>query len=134
MRLLQNQYYLSQTFWIVTIFERPHKDYGHIKDFPRSFQLVSCMFSVHYFFENEDMLNGFVKNVGENLENNGKLSGSDRTKHINVRHHCAKDCIDRKELTIEFCGADDMWADFHAKPSQGEKFEEFEKIMLNIEE
>tara|TARA_Y100000389_G_C17401142_1_gene485386 strand:+ start:19 stop:519 length:501 start_codon:yes stop_codon:yes gene_type:complete len=31
------------------------------------------MFSVHYFFENEDMLDGFVKNVAENLEKSGKL-------------------------------------------------------------
>lgn len=55
------------------IFERPNKDYGYIKNFPTSFQLVSCMFSVHYFFENEDMLDGFVKNVAENLEKSGKL-------------------------------------------------------------
>ena len=68
------------------------------------------------------------------LENNGKLSSSDRTKHINVRHCFVKDCIDRKELTVEFCGADDMWADFHAEPLQGKKFEEFRKIMLNVEE
>ena len=55
------------------IFERPNKDYGYISNFPKLFQLVSCMFSVHYFFENEDMLDGFVKNVAENLDENGKL-------------------------------------------------------------
>ena len=68
------------------------------------------------------------------LANNGKLSSSNRTKHINVRYYFIKDCIDRKELRIEFCGTDEMWADFYTKPLQGWKFEEFRKIILNLEE
>ena len=42
------------------------------------------------------------------LANNGKLSSSNWTKHINVRYYFIKDCIDRKELRIEFCGTDEM--------------------------
>ena len=68
------------------------------------------------------------------LENNGKLSSSNRTKHINVRYFFVKDCIERKEFKIEFCGTDDMWADFYTKPLQGRKFQEFRKIILNLEE
>ena len=36
------------------------------------------------------------------LENNGKLSNSKRTKHINVWYYFVKDCIERKYLKIEF--------------------------------
>ena len=67
------------------------------------------------------------------LENNGKLSSSKRTKHINVRYYFVKDCIDRKEIRIDFCGTEAMWADFYTKPLQGSKFREFRKIILNLE-
>ena len=66
------------------------------------------------------------------LENDGELSSSDHTKHVNVQCYFVKDCIDRKELCIKFCGTEKMWADFHAKPLQGKKFEEFCNIALNI--
>ncbi len=68
------------------------------------------------------------------LENNGKLSSSNRKKHINVRYFFVKDCIERKELRIEFCGTDDMWADFYMKPLQGSKFETFRNKILNLGE
>ena len=68
------------------------------------------------------------------LENNGKLSSSSRTKHINVQYFFAKDCIERKELKIEFCGTDSIWADVYTKPLQGRKFKEFRKIILNLQE
>lgn len=68
------------------------------------------------------------------LENNGKLSSSKRTKHINVRYYFVKDCIERKELKIEFCGTEEMWADFFTKPLQGKKFQEFRKIILNLQD
>ena len=67
------------------------------------------------------------------LENNGKLSSSSRTKHINVRYYFIKDCVERKEITIKFCGTDAMWADFYTKPLQGKKFYEFRKIILNLD-
>jgi len=68
------------------------------------------------------------------LENNGKLSSSNCTKHINVRYYFIKDCIERKELKVEFCGTDSMWADFYTKPLQGKKFIQFRKTILNLEE
>ena len=67
------------------------------------------------------------------LENNGKLSSSIRTKHINVRYFFVKDCINRNELKIEFCGTEDMMADFYTKPLQGRKFNEFRSYILNLE-
>ena len=38
------------------------------------------------------------------LENNRKLSSSGQTKHINVQCFFIKNCIDRKQVKIEFCG------------------------------
>jgi SAM-dependent methyltransferase len=35
------------------------------------FDVVSCMFAVHYFFENEGKLDGFLRNVADNLKQNG---------------------------------------------------------------
>lgn len=37
-----------------------------------NFDVVACMFSVHYFFETEQMLNGFLNNVASNTKS-GKL-------------------------------------------------------------
>ena len=68
------------------------------------------------------------------LQNNGKLSSnnqtSNQTKHINI---FIKDYSDQKEIKIYFCGTDEMWANFYTKPVQGEKFKEFVKIILNLE-
>jgi hypothetical protein len=55
------------------IFESPNKNYNFIRNFPKTFNVVSCMFSIHYFFENEDMLDRFIRNVAENLAQNGKF-------------------------------------------------------------
>ena len=35
------------------------------------FDAISCMFAVHYFFESEDKLDGFLDNVSQNLKKNG---------------------------------------------------------------
>ena len=66
------------------------------------------------------------------LENNGKLSSSKRTKHINVCYYFVKDCVERKELRIEFLGTDDMWADYYTKLLQGSKFFKFRKEIMNL--
>jgi mRNA (guanine-N7-)-methyltransferase len=35
------------------------------------FDVVTCMFAIHYFFESEEKLNGFLSNVGNNLKTGG---------------------------------------------------------------
>jgi SAM-dependent methyltransferase len=35
------------------------------------FDAISCMFAIHYFFENEEKLDGFLQNVAQNLKKNG---------------------------------------------------------------
>ena len=66
------------------------------------------------------------------LEHNGRLSSSNRTKHVNVRCYFVKDCIDRKEFTIEHLGTDEMWSDYFTKPLQGKKFIKFRATIMNL--
>ena len=40
------------------------------------FDVVSCQFSIHYFFENEKTLSTFLMNVSENLREGGKFIGT----------------------------------------------------------
>ena len=40
------------------------------------FDVVSCQFSIHYFFENETTLSTFLMNVSENLREGGKFVGT----------------------------------------------------------
>ena len=39
----------------------------------RGFDAVSCMFAIHYFFENEEKLEGFLNNVSTNLKKGGSF-------------------------------------------------------------
>ena len=66
------------------------------------------------------------------LENNGRLSSSSRTKHINVRYYFIKNCIERNEVSVEHLGTDAMWSDYYTKPLQGKKFYEFRKTIMNL--
>ena len=54
---------------------RSRQDYltrvtGRIKG---GFDLVSCQFAIHYFFEREEHLNGLFKNVADNLKTGGNF-------------------------------------------------------------
>jgi hypothetical protein len=40
------------------------------------FQISSCQFAVHYFFENPDTLRGFMKNISECTKHNGYFIGT----------------------------------------------------------
>lgn len=53
----------------------------------QGFDVVSCQFAIHYFFENDAKLSNFVKNVATNLTNGGYFIGT---------------CLDSKRLEREF--------------------------------
>ena len=53
---------------------------------------------------------------------NGILSSSSRTKHIKARYYFVKDKIDDKEIDIQYCPTEKMWADILTKPLQGAAF------------
>jgi hypothetical protein len=66
------------------------------------------------------------------LENNGKMSSSKRTRHLEIRYFFVTDNVAKKHLRIEYCPTDDMIADFFTKPLQGAKFRRFRAMILNL--
>ena len=56
------------------------------------------------------------------LEENGKMSSSQRTRHINIRYFFIKDKIEREEISVVYCPTEDMVADYFTKPLQGSQF------------
>lgn len=66
------------------------------------------------------------------LENNGRKSGSKRTKHINVRYFFITDRINKGEIKVEYCPTGNMLADFFTKPLQGAAFQKFRDAILNV--
>jgi hypothetical protein len=66
------------------------------------------------------------------LENNGKFSSHKRTRHINIRYFFITDQIEKKNVKVRYCPTDELMADFMTKPLQGEKFQRFKSMVMNI--
>ena len=47
---------------------------------------------------------------------------SKRTKHIKSRYFFIKDCVDRREVSVEYQPTDKMYSDVLTKPKQGKAF------------
>jgi hypothetical protein len=60
------------------------------------------------------------------LENNGRMSSSKRTRHIDIRYFFVTDNIKKGNMRVEYCPTDDMLADFFTKPLQGKSTDNFE--------
>jgi hypothetical protein len=58
-------------------------------------------------------------------------STSSRTRHISIRYFFIKDRIDSKEVSMQYCGTEDMIADFLTKPLQGSLFMKHRRAILN---
>lgn len=61
--------------------------------------------------------------------NNGAPTSS-RTRHIHIRFFFAKDRVDQREIKIEYCPTEDMWADLFTKPLQGALFVKLRDLVL----
>ena len=66
------------------------------------------------------------------LEKNGKMSSSQRTRHINIRYFFIKDKVEKDEVSIVYCPTEDMVADYFTKPLQGKQFKRFRDIIMGI--
>jgi hypothetical protein len=64
------------------------------------------------------------------LENNGRSSSSQCTRHINIRYYFITDKVKPKEVCLEHCLTENMIADFFTKPLQGAKFTTFQSFIL----
>ena len=67
------------------------------------------------------------------LEKNGKASSSKRTCHINTRYFFVTDCIEAKEVSVQYCPTQEMVADFFTKPLQGVLFQKFRNKIMNVD-
>jgi hypothetical protein len=67
------------------------------------------------------------------LEINGKKSSGKRSRALNIRYFFLTDQVEKGNLLIEYCPADDMVGDFHMKPLQGEKFSKFRNEIFGCE-
>ena len=59
------------------------------------------------------------------LEENGKRSSSQRTRHLNICYFFLTNQVKRKTISIDCCPTDNMNRDFVSKPLQGAKFCKF---------
>jgi len=66
------------------------------------------------------------------LEKNGFSSAGKRSRHLDIKYFYVKDLIERKELSTEHCGTDQMLADYFTKPLTGTKFDQLRKTILNL--
>ena len=67
-------------------------------------------------------------------ERNGKSSSGKRTRHMNIRYFYIMDKVNNGDVTLEYCPTEKMVADYFTKPLQGKRFNEFIKIIMNIQE
>ena len=66
------------------------------------------------------------------LENNGKKSSTNNTKHINVRYYFIKDRAETGDIGIEHCPTEEMLGGHLTKTLQGALFRKFRAEIMNI--
>jgi hypothetical protein len=66
------------------------------------------------------------------LQENGKMSSSQRTWHINIRYFFIKDKIEKEEISVVYCPTKDMIGDYFTKPLQGQQFVQFRNMIMGI--
>jgi SAM-dependent methyltransferase len=76
------------------------------------FDVASCMFAIHYFFESEEKLEGFLKNVADNLKTKGvffcTFMNGDKVHNEIMRND--EDKIEGIKLKSEFNEGTPVWA------------------------
>ena len=66
------------------------------------------------------------------LEQNGILSSTQTTKHLNSRYFYVLNRVDSKKIAIIWCPTNKVVADYLTKPLTGEKFHLFRLKIMNI--
>ena len=64
------------------------------------------------------------------LEKNGRNSCTGNSRHIDIKYFFVKDRVDKGEFRIEYCGTEDMIADFFTKFLQGRLFRKFRDFIM----
>ena len=68
------------------------------------------------------------------LENNGRQSSRNRTRHINIRYYFITDRIINQEESVDFFPNFDMVGDYFTKSLQVSQFRRFYNIIIGIHE
>ena len=66
------------------------------------------------------------------LEQNGRISVGQKSRHINIRYFFIKDRIAEGDIVLIHCPTEIMIADFFTKPLQGSLFIKFRDIIMGI--
>ena len=64
------------------------------------------------------------------IEENGKRSSGQKTKHMDNRYFWIKDRLNSERIKVRYCPTEKMIADFFTKPLQGNLFRLFRDIIL----
>ena len=67
------------------------------------------------------------------LETNGRKSAGKRSRHINIRYFFVTDQVRMGNVEIKHCPTEGMFGDYMTKPLQGEKFREFRRMILGMQ-
>ncbi|XP_072400555.1 uncharacterized protein [Diabrotica undecimpunctata] len=84
-------------------------------------EIFKIMYSVHVYEDNKS----YIK-MASTLE-------SKRTKHIDVRHHFIRDCLEKELITLQYVQSDQQQADIFTKSLSKSKFTYFREL-LNVTE
>ena len=66
------------------------------------------------------------------LEQNGRLSCGEKSRHIHIRYFFIADVIKRENIKIEHCRTDKMVADYYTKPLQGTLFRKMRDALMGL--
>ena len=64
------------------------------------------------------------------IEENGKRSSGQKTKHMDNRYFWIKDRLNNERIKVKYCPTERMVADFFTKPLQGNLFRLFRDVIL----
>jgi hypothetical protein len=88
--------------------------YLHIKGFMENLlKSIGSKVNLTLFQDNKSCIQLMV---------NGKLSSTERTRHISIRRFWIKEQIDKKLVKVDFCPTALMYANLCTKPEQGAAF------------
>ena len=64
------------------------------------------------------------------LEQNGRKSCGQKSRHIDIRYFFMKDRVETEGIKIVYCPTEQMLADFFTKPLQGALFNKFKRVLM----
>jgi hypothetical protein len=67
------------------------------------------------------------------LAENGRMSSSKRTRHLNIRYFFVTDSFKAKELSITYCPTEEMISDYFTKPLQSTLFRKMRGLIMNVD-